>query len=331
MKLIKILLFCLLLGILAFYAFLYKYTHTDMGNKAYGSDSLNLCFTIDNNYPDHLLVTLFSIFENNHSASHYKIFIIEDNLSCINKYRLKSYILKNNHEVYFINTEMHELNGGKLKYNFLAHISKIACARLLLPSLLPKSINKVLYLDSDIIILSDIKELYDMPLGSNLAGMMKNDRDVKYPNFDFDVYHNSGVILINLQAWRENKIEEKMINFLDENKNNFFAKNPLYKFIDQDSINIALKGRIKTLPSKWNFLYWNSKFWGLDEPVFPSEIKLIHYIGGIKPWDFPGDDKMYSIYYSYWERSPFKADKTKYIITSKLKGPRKNEMLDIKR
>ena len=91
-------------------------------------------------------------------------------------------------------------------------------ARLFVSSDLPLDLNRVLYLDCDIIINRSIRELWNLDLNGKTIGALMDAFSKYYrQNIDLeenDIMFNSGVMLIDLRKWRKQKIEEKLMNFI---------------------------------------------------------------------------------------------------------------------
>ncbi|HDZ5087889.1 TPA: glycosyltransferase family 8 protein, partial [Campylobacter jejuni] len=128
--------------------------------------------------------------------------------------------------------------------------------RLKLGSYLPKKIKKCIYLDIDILVLSDIRELFNFDLQGKILGASfilhpwveplkpLNSKD------DFfelkSTYFNSGVLLIDLEKWREEEIEKKCLQFMKK----YYIRNPP----DEVILNAIFGVDITNLPLSWNFL-----------------------------------------------------------------------------
>lgn len=172
------------------------------------------------------------------------------------------------------------------------HLSIAAYFRLMLPSILPQSITKVLYLDGDIICVDSIEELWKMPLDgiSAMAAPDMRCNDIRNLNrlslSCTDEYLNSGVMLINLDWWRQNDVQNKSVRFASENQD-------ICLFHDQDTLNVVLHGSMRQLSIRYNL---QEHFLEPFEKQFISKIHfqdlqdalkdpcLIHYTGFRKPW-----------------------------------------------
>lgn len=143
---------------------------------------------------------------------------------------------------------------------------------------LPKEVEKILYLDIDMICTGDIKELYDIPLDGKMW-MGVEDKDISKDDLkrlglpeDYK-YVNAGMSLINVKKLRENYKEEEIVKLIKDNHNNWI-------YLDQDFINKVFAGDIKVIENKYNVLAKSIRYKELK-----SNPLIIHYAGSIKPWD----------------------------------------------
>lgn len=273
-------------------------------------DKIHVAFCIDKNYYIFVLIILKSIFINNKSNSKYKIYILENELSKIQKLHMEIYVKLKGHEVVFLHVDTSVIDGGKDLYkNFKSHIkyiSRIGMSRFLLADLLP-DLNKIIYLDSDLLVQADLKELWDIDLGDNYAAMacqyLSTNRFMY--TLKFDNYFNIGVMLINLDLFRRDNIKEKIRDFLQKNETTY---------PDQDAANLVMKGRIKELSYLWNF--WIYRIDSYISPKEFKEAKIIHYPAH-KPWNnmFDGDYHR-SLFLKLWGKSYLSIFKLKYIVPS---------------
>lgn len=281
------------------------------------AEDINVAFTIDNNYPIYTLLAINSILQNNKSNSNYNFYIVENNLTDKNKKKMADYVRERNQNIEFINIDTSKIDDGNNFFGFLGHITPIGMARILLPELLSEDVHKIIYLDGDILVTEDLKDLFDIDLGDLPAGLALNISTFE----SVDIYklkggyYNSGVILLDLDKWRKENISQKMLAYLKNNKDKFIYKgisSNVFLYPDQDLINIMLEGRIKDLPQNWN----NQTIRGVIlEDMYSYGI--IHYIGGVKPWNYPAQpDKYFKLYYEYWNTSGLRMYKFYYASKS---------------
>ena len=265
------------------------------------TDKMNVLFTIDNNYAVYTLLSINSILLNNSSNSKYTFYIIETDLSDKNKRMMENFIFRRNQDVEFINISP-ELLGGSKVFNHVhaKHITPIAMARLFAPDLLPKEVDRVLYLDSDTLITTDLQKLYNTDLENNIAGLIENYgktwvRDGLYP---FKKYYNSGVILLDLDKCRKDNSSKKFMDFYYNNIDKFIynekTQKPVYGYVDQDLINLIWENKIKSLDKKWN-----------QQQIIVSPDGIYYFIGPTKPWHMLAlDNTNLDKYHKYWIMTP---------------------------
>jgi lipopolysaccharide biosynthesis glycosyltransferase len=246
------------------------------------------------------------------------------------KLEMQKFVKKRGQDISFINVSPQKIDKGVNVYenfSFKGRISRIGITRLILSEVLPKTVNKVLYLDSDIIVSDDLAKLYNIDLKNNPIGMVLDIYSTRF--YKNPGYYNSGVIIMDLDMWRREKISEKIIEYFHENMDLFVAEKPKYLAADQDLLNILLKNRTTTLPLRWNNLT-SLRGFGIENAT-----GIHHYIGPIKPWHFEKKTKSkHFLYYEYWNKSPLKKYKIvcylKYhtfpkIVSYLLKNPFLNE------
>jgi lipopolysaccharide biosynthesis glycosyltransferase len=173
------------------------------------------------------------------------------------------------------------------------YYSKSTYFRLFIADLFPE-FNKALYLDSDIAILSDIADLYNIDIGDNLVGAAPDG--VIQTTFEFQEYaekvvgvnnyknyFNAGILIMNLREMRRCDFQGKFVYLLDTIK---------FKVAqDQDYLNRICKGRVKIISDTWDKMPFKELY---NEG---EKINLIHYNLSLKPWHYDGI--LYEEY--FWE------------------------------
>lgn len=246
-------------------------------------------FATDDNYIPFLDVAIGSLIENASKNYFYDIHILNTGLKIENIFKVK---LRQNSNV-SITFDNISKNIEKISESFrnIYHFSLAAYYRLFIESMFPQ-FKKILYLDCDIVVLGDVSKLWEIDLGDNmLAGVVegfiastKEFREYaqKAVGVDPDRYINSGILSINLEKFRENKIEEKFRYLLSTF--NFDTVDP-----DQMYLNYLCKDKILYLPCDWNFTA------AYEKPV--EKINIVHYALAKKPWQF--DNVTNDVY--FWE------------------------------
>lgn len=253
-----------------------------------------------------LATTLRSLTENNAAGWPLDIHVIHDGMHAALQARILSSLPPGSATIRWHQVDLSVFAG---RYAVLPHISKMTYARLLLPSLLSDTHGKVLYLDSDILVLGDIARLWSSDLGGQVVGAVHDPLDEKikagYPGLEgaprVARYFNGGVLLMELDLWREARISEKAIDYLDRNPNSPFS--------DQDAMNFACDGRWAELPDRWNFQCLPPQ--DIASLSAGSRPAIVHFVTGLKPWKPGSLSRSAGLYDAYRSRTLFARTRTK--------------------
>lgn len=269
---------------------------------------MHIAFCLDNNYIPHCSTVISSIIENNKDED-ITFHIISDYLSIENKTILSDWILSTNKSIVFhkaIKNDFKQFPVGD------AYINITTYYRLLLPEIL-KDIDKVLYLDCDVIVNSSLKSLWNTDITEYALGGVRdriNDSIRLYNRLDYSMKHgyvNAGVLLINLNKWREQNVFEKAINIASRNPE-------ILKNHDQDIINIIFHDSKRLLDFKYNLLeyYLYTEDWlYLDRKYYPEIIEacknpvIVHFCMPQKPWHIECINPYKELYYKYRKLTPW--------------------------
>ena len=273
---------------------------------------INICFISDNNYVEHLVVSMTSILKNANIDDDLYFYILENDISINNKNKILSLTNIKSCEISFFKISVRMFENFP-NYN-LNYINKTGYYRYLVADIL-KDIDKVLYLDNDIVVLSSLKNLFAENIEDYYLGGIE---DIcyyfynKFHNTNYEQYINSGVLLINLNLWRKEKVSSKL---LDVTKKDGYK----FPFGDQEAINIVCGRKIKLLDLSWNiqrtfFEINNLLYHPLKKQIIKAfkNIKIIHYTSIKKPWNSYTPLRRYYVKYS--RISPFG-----YSVSFKLK------------
>ena len=246
-------------------------------------------FAVDDGYSPFLAVAIQSLIDNASAEYTYLIKILNTDISEENKRKIGKYE-RENVDIEFVDLNYY-IQKVKDKLYTRDYYSKTTYFRLFLPNLYPQY-DKVLYLDSDIVILDDIAKLYNTDMGDNLVAAAPDDVIQSMPVFqdyvekvvgvaDSRRYFNAGILLMNLHELRRFKFQEKFVYLLDKIK---FAVAQ-----DQDYLNRLCKGRVKLLDRTWDRM-------PIPDPKIKTEdVKLVHYNLALKPWHF--EDILYKEFF----------------------------------
>ena len=176
-------------------------------------NDVTLFFACDDNYIPMFAVVLESIRANSNKNRFYDIKLLHSgNVSQENQDKINKEYSNNNINVEFVDIS-EPLTKICDKLHTRDYYSKSTYFRLLIPNLYP-NLDKALYLDSDIVLKSDVAELFDMDLGDNFVGAIPDESVQVVPEFrvyvknkigcdSYRKYFNAGILLMNLKVLRE--------------------------------------------------------------------------------------------------------------------------------
>lgn len=245
----------------------------------------NIMICTDNNYLYQTSVLIKSLIINNNDKL-FDIYIVGNDLenkelnNLINRFNGENSI----NQINYINVGVKNLNVFQVS----GHISAAAYYRILALDMLPESVDRVLYLDCDIIVNGDIKNLYNIDFNDDLIAaaedvkISKKFKDV-YENLQLDNnerYFNSGVILFNVGELR------KIDGFENQLMNIAMDKNIVLRFHDQDVLNKYFYKKTKFIDDKlYNQVVKGIKNRKEADWVCSNSI-IIHYADRRKPWKY---------------------------------------------
>lgn len=176
-----------------------------------------------------------------------------------------------------------KLNNLPKELRMANHLSRAAYSRLLFSDLLPDSVQRIIYLDCDIVCQQDLAELWSFGEGLEILAAVRDPWLDPNPELKASlglepqhVYFNSGVLLINVAAWRARNTEDRLRTFV-------LARRDI-KHADQDTLNAVLSANLLELPEKWNMMINHPRRDAEDQ--LREAAGILHYVGGFKPWHF---------------------------------------------
>lgn len=274
----------------------------------------------DNNYVPMLTTTVYSMLQNASKDYRYDIVVLHRDISGENQGEMSRFFAQ------FAGVTLRFCDVSEIiaDYNLSTnnpHISVETYYRFLIQKLLP-FYDKVLYLDSDLVVNGDVSELFSTYLGDNLLAAvrdidfagnvnMKNGKRLDYAKNvlgmrqPFD-YFQAGVLLLNTRAMRDLHPIEKWLELASDDR---------YIYNDQDVLNACCEGRVTFLAYDWNVMIdcgnrINNVFAYAPAPMLDAFMdsrcheKIVHYAGFEKPWKMSSCDRS-ELYWSYARDTPF--------------------------
>lgn len=223
------------------------------------------------------------------------------------------------------------------------HYSLAAAYKILIFNLLPGTIEKIIFLDADLVVLKDLTRLWHTNTGDKVCCAVqdmsipyidakRSSKDFKryapyieasvpildYEKFKIDPlakYFNSGVMLINVQKWREKRVEEKIIQFLL----NIQAQN---EYPDQNGLNGILFNQWGELDPRWNRISHFFRYPAYNKSPFSKEIfnqikfdpYIIHFVSSYKPWYWGNYPIGAKLFFKYLDKTCWKGTRPRISV-----------------
>lgn len=249
-----------------------------------GTTPIHIAFGINDAYAPYVSVTIKSIIENNRKNDIH-IHVLTDKISKSNQRRLTDVVdgcKSAKLEIHTVDDSL--LNGLKTRV-WTIYI----WYRVLLPKILPIEVKKVLYLDADTLVTTDLRELFsldmiDKSIAASIDVQSFDDGTFERCRYDKSKkYVCSGVLLMNLEYWRENGLAEMLVDWANSNSERIM-------FPDQDAINHVCRDSKIVLPLRFGILnvFFQNDIFYRDE--YAAQLRdcierpaIIHY-AGCYPW-----------------------------------------------
>ncbi|MBY7145045.1 glycosyltransferase family 8 protein [Virgibacillus sp. NKC19-3] len=262
---------------------------------------MNILVTLNSNYIKPLKVMLHSLFVNNQEEA-FTVYLMHTSMKEAELSDINQYIVERGHRLVVITVTNDYFQAAPV----VKHYTKEMYYRLLAFQFLPSDLDKIVYLDPDILVINEIRTLYDIDISGYLYAAAYHEvasateiNKLRLKPYDMDAYYNSGVLVMNLNLQREKIKEQEIFNYVEEHK-----KRLLYP--DQDIINALYSQDIKNLdeviynydPRYYRF-YKAVSSGRKDVDYVIHNTCFIHYRGKKKPWHKNYTGKFHSIYKHY--------------------------------
>ena len=236
-------------------------------------------FACDETYAVALATAIRSAVDANRSGQPLDVYVLCDRFSTTLRHRVIDSLPEGSATIHWVAVDL-SLFG---KFPTPPHISStMTFARFMIPRVFTGEVQRVLYLDADLLVLDDLGPVWKADLKGAVVGAVRDhilDTQIKAraPGLDkfplVQNYFNAGVLLIDLDRWRKERVSENALAYL--------LANPDSPLADQDALNVACDGRWTELGLAWNF-YDHFKTSILQMP--PEQRPRIVHFPGQKPW-----------------------------------------------
>ena len=246
---------------------------------------INIAFCFNDSYTDKVAVTMTSLLMN-HKNEEFNFYLFSSDLSEQNIEKLNKLQIKfKNFSLHPIKVDKSLFDGIKLNIDY---ISLETYYRYLIADLLPE-VDKILYLDGDLIVQKEITSFYQTDLADcYLAGVsdLWAEKTGHKSDLGLKTYINAGVLLMNLKLMRADNLGQLLI----EKTTLLWDK---IKYQDQDILNVVCQEKILEVDDIYNFTMEHIK----SDKSKAKKACIIHYTGQKKPW---GDKKVR--FKSLWQK-----------------------------
>jgi lipopolysaccharide biosynthesis glycosyltransferase len=302
--------------------------------SAAGGSSVPACrdpvvvLAADDQFAMPLAVTVRSALDNLSSDRKLRIYVLDGGIEEATKEKLVQSWPRGRFDVEWIRVDAAALAGLPIS----GHVNVVAYYRILIPRVLPAVVDRVIYLDSDMIVLADLARLWDCELAGHwclaaqdcaapyldAAGAWDNFARCGHhlgsaqpvPNFRElglradAAYFNSGVMLIDLTAWRNADLPGQLIACLERHRQHA-------RWWDQYALNVVLADRWGQLDLRWNqgsqiFRYPSWQQSPFDRRTFEQlrgDPYIVHYTTRAKPWNPVCRHPLRGVFFEYVDRT----------------------------
>lgn len=246
---------------------------------------MNIALCTDENYSNYALVVITSLFENNKSHD-ITVTVLTEGIDPKTELKYKRLADDYNQTINIVNIDAHDvINLKTIKGQFPTSMY----FRFYLPDILLGQ-DRVLYLDCDVIIREDLGAFYGLDMVNFAAGVIQDQNcdDVAIHNrlnITTD-YFNSGVMLFNLDYWRNNNIFDQLVNYISSHSD-------ILVYPDQDALNVILAGKViyadyrynlqeQWLTNRMNLQFSKHRFEDLAKSC--ARPAIVHFCTMDKPW-----------------------------------------------
>lgn len=269
---------------------------------------MNIVLICDRNYLIPTKVTINSIVRNKRIEDNITIYIIGVGLSVQDLNPLKQF---QDEHINIIPVIPDNACFEQIKVEHM-HVSKAALYKFLIPELI--DVDKILYLDSDMLVLGSLKDLYETDLGDMYAAVVRDIIGECLFHFqqkhNISFYFNSGMMLLNLKVLRKQGVVQKLTSVRKKDTTNLF--------MDQDTFNKVFDKKVVLVSPKYNYILSEHKniaysleeiadFYDLGKEEASNLVRhpvILHLTDKEKPWN-NSDASNRDLWYQYAFKEDF--------------------------
>jgi len=268
--------------------------------------TIHCAFSSDDNYLQHLTVAITSLLENNRQHA-FVLHVVHNDANAAKLAMLAEHVAG------YPNAELRLYAFDDAPYRHFrldAHITLASYFRLFLTSILPPDIDRILYLDADIVVLNDVAPLWELPFDGKLIAAVPNlfSQNNERLGLPADYcYFNAGILVVDLDGWRREGLLERFVDYVERN-------HLILRWHDQDALNAVLHERVKYLDYGWNFQartkVTDIATLPIDEAGFQrlqQRPNIVHFTTERKPWFYAHKVAYETEYLKYLKLTPWRS------------------------
>lgn len=275
---------------------------------------MNIVLITDENYVIPTGTAIASILDSN-SGEPVHFYIVTKYLSDSQVAKLAEFIEphKDNASLEVLKIDEKDLIDFPLRKN--DHVSVATYYRLYFPKIIPQNVNKILFLDGDILCVDSLQDFYNTDLAEYSCAVTHDERNdepsnyarLKYPKENG--YFCAGVMLINLAWWREHNVMQRCLDYIA-------AEPEACLWHDQDALNHVLNGTVLWASFRYNFMqgfFFDKKAMCIDSSYYPEIDRarlnpcILHFSSAYKPWFYECNHPLKRQYRDFYRRYTGKA------------------------
>lgn len=294
---------------------------------------MNIVYSSSDSYAELCGISIVSLFENNKDVDVIDVYIIDNGISQENKNKLEATVKKYSRYINFVNKVNLEEKAHTKVYTGRWNIGTFF--RLYLGTILPNSIDRVIYIDCDMIIRHSLEEVYNIDMGDCIVAGVDDCRSELYRvELGIDpksIYINNGFMVIDLKKWREEDLEDKFTDFISKRNGNctYMDQAPLNAILGKENKIYELEPIYNAQRIYFDFSY--KKLMRLRKSTHKMSIEqynmaitdsvIVHFtpvfITGTRPWQKKDKHKFTPEYRHYkeiseWKDVPYRKDDRKF-------------------
>jgi lipopolysaccharide biosynthesis glycosyltransferase len=258
-----------------------------------------IVFAVDETYAMPLATAIRSLVEADEKLAQIDIYVLSNGVSGPTRQRIADSFAGFQIRLHWLPIDLAAFS----EFGTLHYATKMTFARLKIPELLPVRFRRALYIDADVLILHEIADLLLTDLQGAALGAVADamEGDAKSGSKRLHGvppvkrYFNAGVLLIDLEQWKETCVSERAFRFLEQN--------PGTPYADQDALNAACDGVWTMLDERWNFQLSQDVLVGSADPS--SRPSILHFVTSDKPWHPHTRNRNAALYDQFRSRTRF--------------------------